>query len=168
MGGFHIARNVTVPTLIPVLPDPAKATGAAVLNAPGGAYMALAMDNEGLLVARALADRGVAAFVLKYRLDPTTARHPPALAKPWATAWAPASRPVPKASCSIRPSPSTTPPPALQSIRSHPTEYKIDPTRTGMIGFSGRRPNCPRHDAAESARRSARFRSHPLWTHGRR
>jgi hypothetical protein len=40
-----------------VLPDPAKATGAAVVVAPGGAFMLLAMDHEGWGVARALADR---------------------------------------------------------------------------------------------------------------
>ncbi|MEO0033615.1 MAG: hypothetical protein RIS94_3373, partial [Pseudomonadota bacterium] len=64
-------RNVTRPTITPVLPDPAKATGAAVVVAPGGAFMLLAMDHEGWAVARALADRGIAAFVLKYRLNPT-------------------------------------------------------------------------------------------------
>ena len=64
-------RNVTRPTLTPVLPDPAKATGAAVVVVPGGAFMMLAMDHEGWKVARALADRGIAAFVLKYRIIPT-------------------------------------------------------------------------------------------------
>ena len=66
-------RNVTRPTITPVLPDPAKATGAAVVVAPGGAFMLLAMDHEGWAVAHALADRGIAAFVLKYRLNPTPA-----------------------------------------------------------------------------------------------
>jgi hypothetical protein len=70
-GVDYVVRNVTRPTLTPVLPDPAKATGAAVVVAPGGAFMLLAMDHEGWNVARALADRGIAAFVLKYRLLPT-------------------------------------------------------------------------------------------------
>jgi acetyl esterase/lipase len=61
-------RNVTRPTLTPVLPNPKKATGAAVIVAPGGAFMLLAMGHEGWNVAKALADRGIAAFVLKYRL----------------------------------------------------------------------------------------------------
>lgn len=65
------ARNVTVATLTPFLPDPAKATGAAVIVAPGGGFRTLSMENEGWEVARALADKGVAAFVLKYRLNPT-------------------------------------------------------------------------------------------------
>src|SRR5947199_6822967 len=65
------ARNVTVATLTPFLPDPAKATGTAVIVAPGGGFRTLSMENEGSDVARALAARGVAAFVLKYRLIPT-------------------------------------------------------------------------------------------------
>src|SRR5690606_33789273 len=71
--GSVFARNVTDATLTPFLPDPAKATGAAVIVAPGGGFRSLSMENEGWDVARALADRGVAAFVLKYRLNQTPA-----------------------------------------------------------------------------------------------
>ncbi|MFK4985650.1 alpha/beta hydrolase, partial [Klebsiella pneumoniae] len=69
--GSVFARNVTIATLTPFLPDPAKATGTAVIVAPGGGFVALSMQNEGWDVAKALAARGVAAFVLKYRLNPT-------------------------------------------------------------------------------------------------
>ncbi|MFS2020902.1 hypothetical protein ACEN88_30530, partial [Massilia sp. CT11-108] len=69
--GSVFARNVTVATLTPFLPDPAKATGAAVIVAPGGGFRTLSMNNEGWDVAKALADKGVAAFVLKYRLNQT-------------------------------------------------------------------------------------------------
>jgi hypothetical protein len=62
--GSHFARNVTVATLTPFLPDPARASGAAVVVAPGGGFRTLSMENEGWNVARALAERGVAAFVL--------------------------------------------------------------------------------------------------------
>ena len=71
--GSVFARNVTVATLTPFLPDPAKATGAAVIVAPGGGFMTLSMQNEGWDVAKALAAKGVAAFVLKYRLRQTPA-----------------------------------------------------------------------------------------------
>src|SRR5690554_3885335 len=64
-------RNVTSPSITPFLPDPEKATGAAVVVAPGGAFMLLSVDHEGWAVARWLAERGIAAFVLKYRLHPT-------------------------------------------------------------------------------------------------
>jgi acetyl esterase/lipase len=69
--GEPMARNVSTATLTPFLPDPAKATGAAIIVAPGGGFRWLSMNNEGWKVARALADHGVAAFVLKYRLQPT-------------------------------------------------------------------------------------------------
>ena len=135
MGGFHMARNVTVPTLIPVLPDPARATGAAVLIAPGGAYMALAMDTEGLLVARALADRGVAAFVLKYRLDPTP-RDIPGFGKAMGDRMGPIIQAGSKGFLLNSPLAVNDAATALQLIRSRATEYKIDPARTGIIGFS--------------------------------
>lgn len=69
--GFRVARNVTEPTLTAFLPDPQVATGTAVVVCPGGAFRCLMMDYEGTDVARWLAARGVAAFVLKYRLEPT-------------------------------------------------------------------------------------------------
>ena len=39
MGDITMVRNVTLPTLTPFLPKPGKATGAAVIIAPGGAFM---------------------------------------------------------------------------------------------------------------------------------
>ena len=69
--GDPMARNVTTATLTPFLPEPGKANGAAVIVAPGGGFRWLSMGNEGWEVARALAERGIAAFVLKYRLQPT-------------------------------------------------------------------------------------------------
>jgi acetyl esterase/lipase len=72
--GDPMARNITTATLTPFLPDPDKATGAAVIVAPGGGFMWLSMGNEGWEVAAALADEGIAAFVLKYRLRPTPER----------------------------------------------------------------------------------------------
>src|SRR5690606_29689166 len=67
--GEPMVRNVTNATLTPFLPDPAKANGTAVIVAPGGGYRWLSINNEGWKIAQALADRGVAAFVLKYRLN---------------------------------------------------------------------------------------------------
>jgi|SRR5581483_7681083 len=57
--------NVTTPTLTAYLPDPAKATGTAVIIAPGGGFIFLGTDTHE--VAEWLAARGIAAFVLKYR-----------------------------------------------------------------------------------------------------
>src|SRR6478609_684045 len=69
--GSLFARNVTVATLTPHLPDPSIASGTAVVVAPGGGFRTLSMENEGSNVAKALAAKGVAAFVLKYRLVQT-------------------------------------------------------------------------------------------------
>lgn len=69
--GDPMARNISTATLTPFLPEPGKANGAAVIVAPGGGFRWLSMGNEGWEVAQALADRGIAAFVLKYRLQPT-------------------------------------------------------------------------------------------------
>jgi acetyl esterase/lipase len=69
--GDPMARNVSKATLTPFLADPEKANGASVIVAPGGGFMWLSMGNEGWEVAEALAARGINAFVLKYRLQPT-------------------------------------------------------------------------------------------------
>src|SRR5207244_681114 len=71
--GEPMVRNVTTATLTPFLPDPAKANGTAVIVAPGGGFRWLSINNEGWKIAKALNERGVAAFVLKYRLIPTPA-----------------------------------------------------------------------------------------------
>jgi acetyl esterase/lipase len=69
--GDPMARNITSATLTPFLADPKKATGLSVIVAPGGGFMWLSLGNEGWEVAQALADKGINAFVIKYRLQPT-------------------------------------------------------------------------------------------------
>jgi acetyl esterase/lipase len=66
-----IVRNVSRPTLTPYLPAPGSATGTAVIVAPGGGFHFLAWDYEGVEVAKRLAERGIAAFLLKYRVADT-------------------------------------------------------------------------------------------------
>jgi len=63
-----IVLDVTTPTLTAYLPERTKASGTGVIIAPGGYCVALAIDTEGNEVARWLQQRGIAAFVLKYRL----------------------------------------------------------------------------------------------------
>jgi acetyl esterase/lipase len=60
--------NVVTPTLTAYLPERSKATGTGVIIAPGGAFVALAISLESNEVARRLQKRGIAAFVLKYRI----------------------------------------------------------------------------------------------------
>lgn len=66
--GDHVISNIHFPSIKPYLPAAAKATGAAVIIAPGGGHRELWIDHEGYNVAAWLADQGIAAFVLKYRL----------------------------------------------------------------------------------------------------
>jgi acetyl esterase/lipase len=139
--GSKFARNVTVATITPFVPDPANASGAAVVVAPGGGFRTLSMENEGWNVARALAERGVAAFVLKYRLNQTPAD------------MAGFERSMKEMfSGTARPRPASPPDPrqmmaglapqledaraAFALIRRRAAEWTINPDRIGMVGFS--------------------------------
>jgi acetyl esterase/lipase len=69
----HIVRNVTTPTMTVFQPKAANTTGAAVLICPGGGFRMLSIDLEGYEVADWFVQRGVTAFVLKYRVAATPA-----------------------------------------------------------------------------------------------
>lgn len=66
-----VVTNVSAPTMEVFLPEPGTANGTAVIIAPGGGLYALSMETEGNMVARWLNKKGIAGFVLKYRLVPT-------------------------------------------------------------------------------------------------
>ena len=135
--GSEFARNVTDATLTPFLPDPARATGAAVIVAPGGGFRTLSMSNEGWEVARALADRGVAAFVLKYRLNQTPADMA-GFERSMAEMFSGASsrRPDQRGAEVILAPQIADANAAFALIRSRADEWNVDPDRVGMIGFS--------------------------------
>jgi acetyl esterase/lipase len=101
-------QDKDIPTLTPYLPDPAKATGAAVVICPGGGYAALA-PHEGAQYARFLNEYGVAGFVLKYRLGSSGYRHPVMLQD--------AAR-------------------AMRLVRARAGEWQLDPHRIGVMGSS--------------------------------
>ena len=111
--------NIHHPSLTVYLPAPGKATGCAVVVAPGGGHARLAIQHEGYAVAQWLADHGVAAFVLKYRL-----------AKDEAT---PAGGPQPYTVDRDELGDAQR---ALRLVRSRATEWGVDPARVGIIGFS--------------------------------
>lgn len=135
-GGSDLAvRNVTRPTLTPVLPDPARANGAAVIVAPGGAFMLLSWDHEGTRVARALADRGIAAFILKYRLLETPADNAAAMGFMNAQMAAGLADPT-KPPTLQNPLATQDALAALAMVRARASEWHVDPARVGMIGFS--------------------------------
>ena len=138
--GSLFARNVTVATLTPYLPDPSNASGAAVVVAPGGGFRTLSMENEGSNVAKALAAKGVAAFVLKYRLVQTPADMPGFENSMKAMFSGAAARP-PRPSTPDAMAASIAPQledarAAFALIRKRAGEWHVDPNRIGMIGFS--------------------------------
>lgn len=140
--GDPMARNITTATLTPFLPDPAKANGTAVIVAPGGGFMWLSMGNEGWEVAQALADNGIAAFVLKYRL------HPTAESLDEFSNWMNRPRPIPSESQNDSNKPENPRPQrdltnqledaeaAYAMIVDRADEWGVDIQRIGMIGFS--------------------------------
>ena len=137
--GVAMTRNVTSATLTPFLPDPAKATGAAVIVAPGGGFLMLSMENEGWRVAKALADRGIAAFVLKYRLKPTPADmggFEQSVTAMFAGAAQPQRRMSPDEAIAGLSDQIADARAAVALVRTRATEWKVDPARVGMVGFS--------------------------------
>lgn len=115
-----IIINVTEPTLTAYLPDKDKATGAGVIIAPGGAFVALAIGLEGDGVARWLQQRGIAAFVLKYRIPEKHGEGIPAGMDMDASAKYGTQD-------ALR---------ALALVRAHATEWGVAPGKLGILGFS--------------------------------
>jgi acetyl esterase/lipase len=141
-GDFRTVRNVTAPTLTPFLPEPAKATGTAVIVAPGGGFFELEIDHEGYMAAQWLADHGVAAFVLKYRLRESP-RDPAAFSAWRAQQLKPLMSPSPEGPGNAVAVNFSTPSDALedgksamQLVRMRAKEWHIDPARVGFTGFS--------------------------------
>ena len=111
--GEHIVSNVHVPSITVYLPPPATVACAAVIVIPGGGHQELWMDHEGYIVAEYLAARGIAAFVLKYRL---------AHAK--GSIYTLAGHSLPDVQRAIR------------LVRSEAARWRVDPQRIGVMGFS--------------------------------
>jgi acetyl esterase/lipase len=160
--GDRTVSNVSDPTLTVFLPDPAIATGTAVVLAPGGAMRVLGIDSNGTQVAKWLNAKGIAAFVLKYRTVQQAAgarggagpgAGPGAGAAPRAGGPGPAGGPPQRQELDIR-NANANPEPndaalaeavqmaiadgqaALRLIRRNAKEWKIDPARVGIMGFS--------------------------------
>ncbi len=126
-----IVRNVSDPTLTAYLPDPAKAVGTAVIVAPGGGFHMLSIENEGIAVAKWLADRGVAAFVLRYRLLPTGSDFPLPLFRYLGDLPALTAAVEP-----LRPRDTADGEAAIRYVRANAARFDVRPDRVGMMGFS--------------------------------
>ncbi|WP_295676409.1 GDSL-type esterase/lipase family protein [uncultured Mucilaginibacter sp.] len=130
-GGTPLVYDVSHPTLTAYLPDPAVATGTGVIICPGGDFYILSIRDEGTDVAKWLNQRGIAAFVLKYRTGQSLTTDPGKelsenlhkndfneIIKPMvATAVADGRA-------------------AITYVRTHAADYNLSPSRIGIVGFS--------------------------------
>jgi acetyl esterase/lipase len=122
--GIRRLRNISRPTLTVYTPPAGTANGTAIVVAPGGGFRILAIDYEGIDVARYLNTLGVTAFVLKYRVsrtgdagekDPATMAARRKEAQSMATADGQQ---------------------AIRVVRSRAAEWGLAPDRIGILGFS--------------------------------
>ena len=111
--GEYRVTNVHNPYVTVYLPAKEKATGAAVVVVPGGGHRELWVKHEGENIAEYLAERGVAAVVLRHRL----AREKDSPYKIDVHALQDGQR-------------------ALRLVRARAKEWHVDPSRVGMMGFS--------------------------------
>ena len=114
-----VVMNVVNPTLTVYLPERSKANGTATIIAPGGSCVALTMSLEGENVARRLTQRGIAVFLLKYRIAEKKQQGVPDVDMDQACKYGSAD--------AIR---------AVTLIRSRAHEWGIAPNRIGFLGFS--------------------------------
>jgi acetyl esterase/lipase len=111
-GTSTMLKSVDNPSLTVFLPPKSMATGAAVIICPGGGFFQLSFVDEGTDAAKFLASKGVAAFVLKYRLPRVTN------------------------SVYTMESPHEDGLRAMRLVRSRASEWGVDASRIGMVGFS--------------------------------
>jgi endo-1,4-beta-xylanase len=110
--GEHIISSVHAPSITPYLPSPEKATGAAIIIAPGGGHRELWFDHEGHNPGKWFSERGVAAIILKYRLSK----------EPNSTYT------IDHELLDIQR--------AIRYVRGRAREWKINPDKIGVMGFS--------------------------------
>ena len=126
-----VVYNVTKPTLTAFVPEAGKANGTAVIIAPGGGFLALSINSEGLDVAKWLVQKGVTCFVLKYRLIHVLSNDPTAefAAKMGKKEFEDdVTKVMPLVIADGRN--------AIAYVRKHVAEYNLDANRIGIMGFS--------------------------------
>lgn len=110
--GIGIVSHVTHPTLQVFLPQVPNKAASSIIICPGGGYSVLAIDHEGIEVAKTLNAMGIAAFVLKYRIpDSSCMNH--------------------REIVSLMDGQQ-----AIKIVRENAVKWKIDSTKIGIMGFS--------------------------------
>lgn len=111
-GPFGTIAQVSKPTITAYLPGKAKSIGSAIIVFPGGGYVMQSYEMEGTSVAEAFQDRGVAAFLVKYRLPDDATMEDKSIG------------PLQDAQQAIR------------VVRENASKWNVDPAKIGVIGFS--------------------------------
>ena len=111
--GDHVLSNIHRPSITPYVPEKNNSTGVAVIIAPGGGHRELWIDHEGYNIAEYLKSKGIAAFVLKYRL----ARDSNSTYTVDETELSDIKR-------------------AIRLVKSRAKEWNIDTSKLGVMGFS--------------------------------
>ncbi len=144
--GGKMVRNVVNPTLTVFLPEESKATGAAVIVAPGGGFCWLSWESEGTQVAEWLQAHGIAAFVLKYRLadmgqtEEDLQKNAQAFMQP-VMSIANSSNPEEELQkysnvANVIALAQEDGRQAIKYVRVNAAKYKVNPNRIGLMGFS--------------------------------
>jgi endo-1,4-beta-xylanase len=113
VGELLVISGVNRPSITLYLPAKEKATGAGIIVAPGGSFREIWITHEGYRVADWLAQHGIAAFVLKYRLPGDEG-----------SGYTLEGHSLPDIQRAIR------------LVRSRSAEWRVDPNRVGVMGFS--------------------------------
>ncbi|MEQ5806098.1 alpha/beta hydrolase fold domain-containing protein [Alteromonas sp. NFXS44] len=148
----YLIRNVTNPSLYAFLPPVDKATGTAVIVAPGGAFLSLSVEEEGRKVAQKLNEQGIAAFVLTYTLNPTPVDVDEYGAHVGSVFAAKARGEEPDIFVPQAPLDALK---ALSYVKDSADNWHIDPAKVGFIGFSAGAMTTLSASIADTANRPA-------------
>jgi acetyl esterase/lipase len=139
-----LIRNVVDPTIELFAPDKSKATGTTVIVCPGGGNFYLEYDKEGTQIAKWLAKNGITAFVLKYRLNKTP--EDTGEFRKYQENFNSRMRGAPRTGTNPPAAPPAANPPkyfggedgvrAIEYVREHAAQFKVDPKKVGIMGFS--------------------------------
>ena len=132
MFNTELVYNVTQPTITAFLPPKDIATGTAVIIAPGGAFHTLSINSEGIELAKWLNLKGVAAFVLKYRVVHSLTDDPVKELMPKMADF----KKLDEENAPVVPLAMADGLTAMKYVRSHAKEMDIDPNKIGFMGFS--------------------------------
>jgi acetyl esterase/lipase len=124
----RVVFNVSKPTLTVFPPEPAQPNSPAVIICPGGAFFGLSIDTEGYDVARWLSRKGIASFVLKYRLVECKTDDP--------TRELMTRGDLDEIVAPIVKLAMTDGQAAIAHVRTRAKEYGVHPERIGLMGFS--------------------------------